>query len=190
MMDVLVRFQRDICSEHHNDTTQTWRSYLRVREAAIAALSPFPEMLFLPEIWTSVSIHRPVVLDLGSGVPRGRGVNPTPEILKFCQLQIEWNPWQGATAPPSLFSLLNPPPLRKNPGYATGPWIIYEPGQRGRYKDSLRDGRYRDRISVQDRFFAPVHSDPEARPVSCIIDNGSLAGGKAAGACRRPPTSI
>ena len=48
------------------------------------------------------------------------------------------------------------------------------------YSDSLRAGRYGDRISVVARFSAPVQTGPGALPSSCEMGIGSLSRGKAA----------
>ena len=49
------------------------------------------------------------------------------------------------------------------------------PGQRSRYSDLLRPGRSGDRISVGERFSAPIQTGPGAHPASCTMCTGSLS---------------
>jgi hypothetical protein len=51
---------------------------------------------------------------------------------------------------------------------------------RSRY-DSLRAGRYGDRIPVEARFCAPVHTVPEAHPASYTMGTVSFPGVKRPG---------
>jgi hypothetical protein len=46
----------------------------------------------------------------------------------------------------------------------------------GRYSDSLRAGRSRDRIPVGTRFSTPVQTDPGAHPASYTLGTGSFPG--------------
>jgi hypothetical protein len=48
------------------------------------------------------------------------------------------------------------------------------PGSVVRYSYWLRAGRSRDRIPVEARFFAPVHTGPGAHPTSCTMGAGSF----------------
>jgi hypothetical protein len=52
------------------------------------------------------------------------------------------------------------------------------------YSDTLRAGRFRNRIPVEARFSAPVQTGPGAHPASCTTDTESVSGGIAAGAWR------
>ena len=54
----------------------------------------------------------------------------------------------------------------------------YEPRYRRRYSDPLRDGRFRDRIPVGAKFFAPVQTDPRAQPTLYTTDTGPFPGVK------------
>ena len=54
--------------------------------------------------------------------------------------------------------------------------ILYGPGERSRFSDSLRAGRSGDRIPVEVRFSAPVQTGPGAHPFSCTIGTGSFPG--------------
>jgi hypothetical protein len=47
-------------------------------------------------------------------------------------------------------------------------------GQRSGNSDSLRPGRYRNRIPVRARFSAPVQTGPGADPASCTMSTGSF----------------
>jgi hypothetical protein len=60
--------------------------------------------------------------------------------------------------------------------------------QRRRYSESLRAGRFGDRIPAGARFSAPVYIGPGAHPVSYIIDRGPFPGVKGAGREVNPPT--
>jgi len=58
------------------------------------------------------------------------------------------------------------------------PWygaIICGPGWLSRYSDSLRTGRYGDRIPVGARFSAPVQTGPGSHAVACTMGTGSLS---------------
>ena len=55
-----------------------------------------------------------------------------------------------------------------------------ESGQRIRYGDSVRAGRYGHRISVGAKFFATVQNDPGFHPTFCRVGTRSLSQGKSA----------
>jgi len=65
---------------------------------------------------------------------------------------------------------------------------IYIYHTRSSYSDSLQTGRSGDRIPVRARFSAHLQTGPGGPPI--LLYNGYLvfSVGKAAGACRRPPT--
>ena len=56
--------------------------------------------------------------------------------------------------------------------------VLRGPGALSRYSESLRDGRYGDRISVGARFSAPVQTCPRAHPASYTVGTGSFPGVK------------
>ena len=62
--------------------------------------------------------------------------------------------------------------------FPTLPHPICGPGNRSRYSDWLRAGRFGDRILVGARFSAPVQTGPPAHPVSCKMGTGSFPGVK------------
>ena len=66
-----------------------------------------------------------------------------------------------------------------------------EPRQLSRYSDSLREGRYGDRIPVGSRSSAPVQTGPRPDPASCTRRTGSLPGVRrpGRGADHPPPSS-
>ena len=67
---------------------------------------------------------------------------------------------------------------------------LEKPGELGRYSDSLRAGRYRDRIPVGVKFSAPVQTGPGAYPASCTMGTGSFPGVKGPGrGADHPPLS-
>jgi hypothetical protein len=47
-----------------------------------------------------------------------------------------------------------------------------QPGDRSRYGDYLRAGRFGDRMPVRAGFPAPVQTDPKAHPASCTKSAG------------------
>jgi hypothetical protein len=53
---------------------------------------------------------------------------------------------------------------------------IQEPGWRSRYSDSLRAGRFRDRIPVGARFSAPIQTGSGTHPASCTMGTVSCVG--------------
>ena len=53
--------------------------------------------------------------------------------------------------------------------------------QRSQYSDSLRAGRFGDRIRLWARFFAPVQTCPRAHPASYTMGNGYFPGVKRPG---------
>ena len=60
----------------------------------------------------------------------------------------------------------------------------------GRDSDSQRAGRSEDRILVEARFSAPVHTGPVAHPASCTTGTESIPRVKRPGRCvGHPPTS-
>ena len=59
----------------------------------------------------------------------------------------------------------------------TGPITqIRGPGERSRYRDSLRVGRSGDRVPVGARFSALIQTGPGAHPASCTMGTGSYLG--------------
>ena len=81
--------------------------------------------------------------------------------------------------------------LRQNPNVDIFPLpstASRVPRQLSRYSDSLRAGRFGDRIPVEARLSASVQTGPGAHPTSCIMCTGSLSGDRAAGAWHLPPT--
>ena len=70
----------------------------------------------------------------------------------------------------TLFILLAP--------YLLCTHFMYDgPAYLSRYSDSLRAGRFEDRIPVGTRFSAPVQSGPGAHPASYTMGTGSFPGG-------------
>ena len=66
----------------------------------------------------------------------------------------------------------------------------WRPGQLSRYSDSLRAGRFGDRIPVGAQFSAPVQNEPGAHPASCTMGTGSFPGVKRPGrGVDHPPPS-
>jgi hypothetical protein len=65
--------------------------------------------------------------------------------------------------------------------------MLFQPGLRSRYSDSLRAGRSGDRIPVGARFSAPVQTDPGAYPASCTMGTGVERPG--CGVDHPPPSS-
>jgi hypothetical protein len=60
--------------------------------------------------------------------------------------------------------------------------------QRSQYNDSLRTGRSGDRIPMEARFSAPVHTVPRAHPASYTMGTGSFPGLKGQGrGAEHPP---
>jgi len=62
--------------------------------------------------------------------------------------------------------------------------LLFVPEWLSRYNDSLRVGRSGDRIPVEARFPASLHTCPGTHPASCTMGNGSFFRDKAAGAWR------
>jgi hypothetical protein len=123
---------------------------------------------------------------------------PNTGIVKLCHDHFLLNPFNKLFAVLRCASVVCRVPQK----FARMPrwwhWWERRAGIRGEWlcsfthiiSDSLRAGRFGDRIPVGARFSAPVQTGPRAYPASCTMGTGSFPGGKAAGAWRWPPTPI
>jgi hypothetical protein len=89
------------------------------------------------------------------------------------RIQFNKAHWEAATEKfKIMFHYVTPPPgvsLRGHDQRFTRPW---------RLSDFMRVGWSEDRVPVEERFSARVHTVPEAHPASCSIGTGSLSRGK------------